>query len=97
VTEKRKYRRKAAVLTWDQLDPKDHLDTSQRMAVDYCLALIDDVAGRRGAQRLWMIDYIATFMLYERFAPIGKVEEAATTHANNIMNMADDIDELCRG
>ena len=92
-------RRKAnkVQLTWTELDAMNLLDERQRMTVDLCVALLHQASGGKDEPRLIMTDYVAGFTLYEVFGrKPGAVEQAATTHGNHVMDLADAIDELCR-
>jgi DNA-binding HxlR family transcriptional regulator len=45
-----------------------------------------------------MLDYVAGFVMYEVFgSQPAQLEWAVTNHGNHLLNLADAIDEMCRG
>jgi predicted NACHT family NTPase len=91
-------KRKSAGLTWDQLDGDNIFDQRQRATIDLCIALLETASLRDRSKQLAMLDYVAGFVMYEVFgSQPAQLEWAVTNHGNHLLNLADAIDEMCRG
>ena len=91
-------KRKKVGLTWDQLDGDNIFDTRQRATIDLCIALLETASLRNRSTQLAMLDYVAGFIMYEVFgAKPAELEWAVSNHGNHLLDLADAIDELCRG
>jgi hypothetical protein len=100
VTEAPRRKRKKPVvgLTWDQLDGDGIFNNRQRASIDLCVALLEAASYGDPNARLSMLDFVAGFMLYEAFGrDPAQFEWAVSNHGNHLLELADAIDELCRG
>jgi hypothetical protein len=86
----------AVSVPWPDID-EGNLDNDQRRAIDLCWLIIEAASGGDLCSQLIMLDYLAALMLQQIFTrPDARMnpDEAATMHANHIMEINDRITAL---
>lgn len=98
VIEMARRKRSGKVLTWDQLDGNGIFNARQRATIDLCIALHETASEGDHNTKYAMLTYVAAFMLYEGYgAQPADLEWSVSNLGNKILDLADGIDELCRG